>query len=352
MFTATVVEAATPAPTNSFAEMDSLFRDYNQPGSPGASVMVVRRGKIEFARGYGLADVEAGVPCSTNSNFRLASVTKQFTAMAVMMLYDAKKLKLEETLTDFFPEFPSYGKGIAVRHLLTHTSGLIDYEDVIPPGTMIPVLDQDVLRLLITQDKTYFPPGSQFRYSNSAYSLLSLIVQVRSSMPFAQFLKRRIFEPLKMENTLVYEQGISVVPNRVFGYSLEGTAFKPTDQSLTSSVLGDGGVYSSVAELYKWDQALYTHQLVSAKTQQLIFTPGPPTENPETGYGFGWYIGYYRGARQIWHSGNTRGFTTRITRFPEQQFTVIILANRSDAQLAKLSQRIIDQWLFGDKAEP
>jgi len=223
---------------------------------------------------------------------------------------------------------------------------------VIPPGTMIPVLDQDVLRLLITQDKTYFPPGSQFRYSNSAYSLLSLIVQVRSSMPFAQFLKRRIFEPLKMENTLVYEQGISVVPNRVFGYSLEGTAFKPTDQSLTSSVLGDGGVYSSVAELYKWDQALYTHQLVSAKTQQLIFTPGPPTENPEKGYGFGWYIGYYRGARQIWHSGNTRGFTTRITRFPEQQFTVIILANRSDAQLAKLTERIVDQWLFGGKPQP
>lgn len=324
------------------SKLDGLFGEYNRPGAPGASVMVIRNGKILFAKGYGLANVEEKVPCSTNTNFRLASVTKQFTAMAVMMLAERKKLSLDERLVDFFPEFPEYGRAITLRHLLTHTSGLPDYEDLIPKGTEIPVLDRDVLRLLMKQEKTYFPPGSKYRYSNSAYALLALIVEARSGCTFAHFLERNIFRPLKMTQTLAYEQGLSVVPNRACGYSPAGSGFKRTDQSLTSSVLGDGGIYSSVADLYKWDQALYTSRLVSRKMLRLAFTPGPATQHPETGYGFGWFIGRYRGLAEVWHSGNTIGFTTRIARFPEQKFTVIILANRNEAKLADLPHRIAD----------
>ena len=203
-------------------KLDALFADYDQPGSPGASVMIIQDGKVLLAKGYGLADLEGKVPCGTNTNFRLASVTKQFTAMAVMMLAERKKLSLDERLTDFFPEFPAYGRQITVRQLLTHTSGLIDYEDVIPKGTEIPVLDRDVLRLLMQQDKTYFPPGTRYRYSNSAYSLLALIVEARSGSTFARFLQDNIFRPLKMANTLAYEQGLSVVPHRAYGYRLTG----------------------------------------------------------------------------------------------------------------------------------
>lgn len=326
--------------------MDSLFQDYNRPDAPGASVMVIQEGKVRFAKGYGLADLEHKIPCDTNTNFRLASVTKQFTAMAVMMLAEQHKLSLEERLTDFFPEFPAYGQAISVRHLLGHTSGLIDYEDVIPPGTTLPVLDRDVLRLEMRQDKTYFPPGTQYRYSNSAYSLLALIVEVRSGSTFAHFLQEHIFQPLNMRHTLAYEQGCSTVAHRAYGYSPEGTGFKRTDQSLTSSVLGDGGVYSSIADLYHWDQALYTSKLVSSKMLQVAFTPGALTEHPDTHYGFGWFIGSYRGLQTLWHSGNSLGFTTRIVRFPEKHFTVIILTNRNEAPLADLAQRIADQCLF------
>ena len=136
------------------------------------------------------------------------------------------------------------------------------------------------------------------------------------------------------------------MPNRAYGYSPDAGGFKRTDQSLTSSVLGDGGIYSSVADLYRWDQALYTDKLVSRKMLKLAFTPGPATDHPDTGYGFGWYIGQYRGLREIWHSGTSRGFATRIVRFPEKKFTVIILTNRNEAKIAEFPHRIADWCLF------
>jgi CubicO group peptidase (beta-lactamase class C family) len=326
--------------------VDALFQDFNQPGSPGASVAVIKGGKVVLAKGYGFANVEERIPCGTNTNFRLASVTKQFTAMAVMILAERRKLSLDERLTDFFPEFPAYGNPITLRHLLTHTSGLVDYEDVIPKGTEIPVLDREVLGVLMQQTKTCFPPGTKYRYSNSAYALLALVVEARSGNTFARFLKENVFRPLKMSNTLAYEQGSSVVPNRAYGYSPDAGGFKRTDQSLTSSVLGDGGVYSSVADLYQWDQALYTDKLVSRKMLKLAFTPDPATDHPDTGYGFGWFVGQYRGLKEIWHSGNSLGFTTRIARFPEKKCTVIILTNRNEAKLAEFPHRIADWYLF------
>ncbi len=332
---------------NMTAKIDSLFAEFNRPNAPGASVTVIQSGKVLMAKGYGFANVEEKIPCTPETNFRLASLTKQFTAMSILILADRKKLTLDESLTAFFPEFPDYGKRITVRHLLSHTSGLIDYEDIIPPGTSIPVLDRDVMRLLLKQDKTYFPPGAKFRYSNSGYSLLSLIVEVRSGMPFAQFLKQSIFQPLKMNDSLAYEQGFSVIPNRAYGYSASGGGFTRTDQSLTSSVLGDGGIYTSVSDLFRWDQALYTTKLVSAKWLALAFTPNvPPTDFPNSYYGFGWYIGQYRGLKEIWHYGETRGFTTRIARFPEKQFTLAILANRNDAKISDLPHMITDLYLF------
>jgi CubicO group peptidase (beta-lactamase class C family) len=381
MTTLAITALALDAKTS--AQIESLFRDYNQVNAPGASVMVIRDGKPIFAKGFGLAELEKKTPCTTNTNFRLASVTKQFTAMAVLILAERKKLSLDERLTDFFPEFPAYGKQITVRHLLTHTSGLIAYEDVIPAGTTIPVLDQDVLRILLTQDKTYFPPGSQFRYSNSGFALLALIVEARSGEKFAHFLKENIFEPLKMANTLAYEQGLSIVPNRAFGHTpkivnapltpalspsdgereivpsarsvplspsdgerVRVRGFERTDQSLTSSVLGDGGVYSSVVELAKWDAALYGTKLVSANTLKQAFTSATPTDKPGRSYGFGWFIGEYRGLKEISHSGDTIGFRTRIARFPDKKFTVIILANRPDAKLDELPHKIADLVLF------
>jgi CubicO group peptidase (beta-lactamase class C family) len=193
---------------------------------------------------------------------------------------------------------------------------------------------------------TFFPPGTQFRYSNTGYSLLALIVEARSGQTFARFLHDHIFEPLKMTQTLAYEQGLAVVPNRAYGHAQGPSGWQRTDQSLTSSVLGDGGVYSSVTDLFKWDQALYKSKLVSEPMLRVAFSPAIVTDRPGRSYGFGWFISEYRSVKEISHSGDTIGFRTRIARFPDKKFSVIILANRADAKLDELPHKIADIVLF------
>ncbi len=330
--------------------IDKLFHDFDRTDCPGASVMVIRSGKVLCERSYGLADVERKTPITPATNFRLASLTKEFTAMAVMILAEAGKLNIDDPITKFFPEFPDYGRALTVRHLLNHTSGLMDYEDINPKGTTLPVLDINVLRLLMQQDHTLFPPGSKFQYSNSGYALLALIVERVSGRTFAAFLRQEIFEPLGMKNSVAYEPGISSVTNRAFGYTPADGAWRLHDQSLTSSVLGDGGIYSSVEDLFKWDQALYGTKFVSRKMIKAAFTPGKSTLHDQgVEYGFGWFLSDYRGQRNIWHYGSTVGFATRISRFPEKKFTVIILSNRDNAPLTDLLNKIVDLYLFDEK---
>jgi CubicO group peptidase (beta-lactamase class C family) len=326
-------------------KIDELLQRFNEPNSPGAAVMVIKDGKAIFAKGYGLANIADNIRCSTNTNFRLASVTKQFTAMAIMILAERGKLSLEDKMTKFFPEFPDYGKEITIRHLLTHRAGLLDYEEVMPPNLTIPLSDRDVLWIMCEQDHLEFPAGEKFHYSNTGYSLLSLIVEVVSGQKFAAFLKENIFQPLGMTNSIAYEPGISVVPNRAYGYAKVKDGFEFADQSSTSAVLGDGGIYSSVIDMFKWDQAFYTEKLVSKKMLQQAFTIHSPSSDMEgSGYGFGWYLGEYRGAIHIWHYGSTCGFSTKIERFPEKKLTVILLTNRRDANLKEIQEKIADLY--------
>jgi CubicO group peptidase (beta-lactamase class C family) len=211
-----------------------------------------------------------------------------------------------------------------------------------PDSTTIPLKDKEVLDLLKKQDSTYFPPGSKYRYSNSGYALLALIVEAVSHQSFAEFLKKNIFDPLQMEGTVAFEKGISTVRNRAYGYTQRENRFEFTDQSLTSSVLGDGGIYSSVEDLYKWDQALYTTKLVSKATLEQAFTSDVLSNGDSTGYGFGWRVSFYKGVQKIAHSGSTVGFRTEIARYPDKRFTVIVLINRNDANPAEIASKIAD----------
>src|SRR6266496_4496947 len=285
--------------------VDALFRDFDRANSPGAAVIVIKEGKPLFAKGYGLADLEKKIPCTTNTNFRLASVTKQFTAMAVLILAEQGKLSLEDCLPKFFPEFPAYGKTISLDHLLTHTSGLPDYEDHIPQGTTIPLSDRDVLFILRHQSKADFAPGAQFHYSNSAYALLASIVESVSGKTFPAFVKEKIFNPLGMTNSVAYVAGLFSVPNRAYGYVNGTSGWELSDQSVTSAVLGDGGIYSSVADLFKWEQALYTEKLISRKMlADAVTAHSSGSDFKGSGYGYGWHV------------GSTCCFSSRIERFP------------------------------------
>ncbi len=316
-------------------EVDSLMRVY-QGDVPGASVSVIRDGQVVLSRAYGLADLENRASATPATNYRLASMTKQFTAAAILLLAEDGCLALDDPIIKWLPMLP-HAAEITIRHLLTHTSGLIDYEDLIRESISRQLHDADVLHLLETHNRTYFVPGTSFRYSNSGYALLALIVGKASQQGFALFLRERILAPLGMQNTLAYEEGISTITHRAFGYSVVELSWTRTDQSLTSAVLGDGGIYSSIDDLAKWDAALYDTRLLSAESIRLAFTPAARTTNPKVAYALGWRIS----GDAVWHSGETLGFRNVIVRYPRQHFTVIVLTNRNDSEPYSLALAIV-----------
>ncbi|MBK5260182.1 MAG: beta-lactamase family protein [Thermoanaerobaculia bacterium] len=315
--------------------IEALMRPY-QGDVPGASLLVIRDGQTVVARSWGLSDVEARVSATPATNYRLASVTKQFTAASILLLAEDGKLTIDDPLRRWLSSLPAAADAVTIRHLLTHTSGLVDYEDVVSPDTSVPLRDADVLRLLESQNTTYFVPGSSYRYSNSGYALLALIVERASGQTFASFLRDRIFAPLGMSNTVAFEQGLSSVANRAYGYTEVDGKWTRTDQSMTSAVLGDGGIYSSIEDLAKWDAALYDDELLSAVSRKLAFTPHTPTNVKDVAYGFGWRIT----GDTFWHSGETIGFRNVIVRNTRRRLTVVVLTNRNEPPPYALAKEI------------
>jgi CubicO group peptidase (beta-lactamase class C family) len=306
-------------------EVDVLMKRYDGQ-VPGASVLVVKDGTPVVRRSWGMSDLENHLSATPETNYRLASVTKQFTAAAILLLRENKKLSLDDRVRTWLPSLPKALDSVTIEHLLTHTSGIVDYEDLIPKGTTTQVHDADVLRLLESADSTYFKAGSKYQYSNSGYSLLALIVEHASGKSFATFLHDRIFAPLGMNSTVAYENGISTVSNRAFGYTIKDGAWTKKDQSTTSAVLGDGGIYSSIDDMAKWDAALYDSRLLSDESRRLAFSPHTVTDKPDVKYGFGWRIT----GETLWHSGETSGFRNVIVRYPSRHLTVVMLTNRDD----------------------
>jgi CubicO group peptidase (beta-lactamase class C family) len=305
-------------------EIDKLLARY-EGNVPGASVLVLHDGKPVVRRSYGLADLEKQTPATPQTNYRLASVTKQFTAAAVLLLAQDGRLSVDDRIRRWLPSLPASLDSVTVRQLLAHTSGIIDYEDLMDPDSEAQVLDADVLSLLNSADSTYFKPGTSYKYSNSGYALLALIVERASGRRFSAFLHERIFKPLGMNHTVAFENGISTVSSRAFGHSMQDSTWVRRDQSSTSAVLGDGGIYSSIDDLAKWDAALYDSRLLSDESRRMAFSPQTPTDDADIQYGFGWRIT----GETLWHSGETSGFRNVIVRYPARRLTVIILTNRN-----------------------
>ncbi len=322
-------------------------------------MLVRQNGRTLLKRAYGSRDLRSMAPIDAHTNFRLASCTKQFTALAVMLLVQDGKLRLDEQLTDVFPEFPAYGRTITIRNLLNHTSGLVAYEDLMDkmyagqPWQEIPqISDAAVLELMAQQTATKFPPGTAWEYSNSGYCVLARVVEKASGMPFADFLRQRIFVPLKMHSTIAYESGRNQVKARAYGYTKDASKWLETDQSPSSATIGDGGIYSSLDDLNKWDDALRRHTLLSEAEMRPALTavafPGDSHHSSEgpgvepVKYGFGWFLNPYRGHERMWHYGETIGFRTLIERYPADDLTIIILANRSDLDPTALGLKVAD----------
>jgi len=326
--------------------VDDLFAAYSGSAVPGASVVVIRDGRVVIRQAFGMADLERHVAAAPETDYRLASVSKQFTAMAVMLLVKEGKLRYDEPVREVLPELPAAAQAVTVRHLLNHISGLWDYEDLIPETRTAQLDDRDVLAFLAGKDSTYFPPGAQYRYSNSGYVLLGIIVARVAGMSFSDFVRTRIFAPLGMRASVVHVEGSDTVPHRAYGYSPRGGSFAQTDQSVTSATLGDGGIYTNVDDMTRWDRALDGTALVDSATMALATTPPLLPAGERTEYGFGWFVDTYRGEKRWRHTGETSGFHNAITRFPGRHLTVIVLTNRSSGEPDAIAERIADRLSF------
>lgn len=349
-------------------KVDAIFTGVTQPNDPGLAVLVLKNGQQVFEKGYGVAELRTHTKIDGKTNFRLASFTKQFTAMAIMLLVHDGKLRYDETLTDVFPDFPAYGRNITIRNLLNHTSGLPEYEDLMDAAEEVKgpiwtpekqIQDDEVLELLKKEKTGKFAPGTSWAYSNSGYVMLGLVVSKVSGSTYGEFLQQRIFAPLRMNHSVAFQKGKNDIVNRAFGHTKEKNVFMETDQSSTSATLGDGGIYSNLEDLARWDEALREHKLLSEKEMQPAFTPVRlnngsqtywPTEASDNAkasprpveYGFGWFLDPYQGHERSYHDGETIGFRTTIQRFAGGQWTIVVLSNRSDLDPDALSLKIAD----------
>ncbi len=361
-------EAATAA------VLDGLVRD----DQPGLAVLVRANGRTAFERTYGVRDLRARPRIDARTGFRLASVTKQLTAAVVMLLVRDGRLRYEDTLPAVLPGFPDYARAVTIRHLLTHTSGLPDYETLMDESEKTgaarwtperQIRDDEVRGLLEKATQPRFAPGTRWAYSNSGYVLLGLVAARAAGRPFGDVLRERIFAPLGMTRTLALQAGKNEVQDRAYGHTKQGVAFRESDQSSTSATLGDGGVYSCLDDLARWDEALRTGALLSEAELRLALTPvrlgdgSQPVWPDEPGgdnlfpgrpvaYGFGWFLDPWRGRPRAWHHGETMGFRSVVERFPADGLTIVMLANRDDLDLRSLALKLAEAQLSGPSPEP
>lgn len=333
LFFFSVTTKASPA-------IDDLLKSYSL-NSPGVSVLVAKKGAVFYQRSIGLANLQTKEEITEKSSFRLASVTKQFTAMAVMILKDRGLLSYDDKVISILPDFPHYGQKITVRHLLNHTSGLRKYERNVPSNQRGQLKDKDVLKILKSLSSLRFAPGSRYAYSNSGYAVLALVVEKVSGTSFSEFLSENIFRPLAMESTVAFEKEKHTIRKRVYGHSKVSSGFRRTDQNIFSAVLGDGGIYSSTEDYFKWDQALQRNQLVSRETKEEAFQKGQLSSGQRTSYGFGWRVGSFRGKRVLHHTGSSIGFKNISIHMPDDEISVVILSNRNTPHPKAIAFKIL-----------
>ena len=296
---------------------------------PGVAVAVVRDGKIIKAAGYGMANVELGVPTKPESIFQTGSVGKQFTATAVIMLVEEGKVGLGDKISKYFPDSPPAWKDMTVRHLLTHTSGIPDYTEEKTGGAInmhTDYTEEDLVKRIAALPLG-FPPGEKWSYSNSGYLILGVLIRHVSGEFYGDFLQRRIFQPLQMTSTRIISEA-DIVPNRSAGYRMVKGELKNQEWvSPSLNTTADGALYTNVLDMAKWDAALYTEKLLKRSSFDQMWTPVKLNGGKTYPYGFGWGISDVNGHRLLEHGGAWQGFTMHISRYVDDQLTIIVMTN-------------------------
>lgn len=338
---------ADPAP----ASIDSIFARYDHTNTPGCAVGVYRGDRMVFGRGYGMADLNQGVPIGTNTVFYIASTSKQFAAASIALLEEAGKLSLRDPVRKWIPELPDYAQPITIAHLVHHTSGIRDYLGLwglSGRGVADEVPQEVALDLIARQRALDFAPGSRYSYSNSGYLLLSEIVKRASGMSLRDFAAAEIFAPLEMSSTQFHDRNTRIVARRAEGYQPSaGGGFEIVRTSF--ALVGDGGLLTSVEDLRRWDSNFYRNRLGKgdpAFTRRLVTPPSEPlADGRPQRYAFGLMPGTYRGLDIVEHGGAFIGFRAQLLRFPGEHFSVSVLCNDYTAQPEQLARQVADRYL-------
>ena len=313
---------------NASAQVNELFSVFVDGSQPGAAVMVIKNGEIVHARGYGLADLETQRPIDADTAFRLGSVSKQLTALAIMQLAEQGKLSFDDLVGKFVPELAVY-EGVTLRYLMTHLGGLPDYYDVIDTSAGMPS-NADAAQLLGEMASPVFPPGDHYEYSNPGYDVLANVVEAVSGLSLAEYSRQHIFEPAGMTSTVIHDHHRPEIANRAIGYDATEDGFVANDENALNGIVGSGGVYSTLNDLYRYDQALYGETLISQATLEQAWTSAIDASGEPIGYGFGWRLDDYRGHRRVFHGGSWVGFRALFARYPDDGLSIVMLSNRSD----------------------
>ncbi len=331
--------AQAPAASNGLAaainaEMEKAF----PANAPGAAVIVVKDGQVVFRKGYGMANLELGVPIEPDMIFRIGSITKQFTAVATLMLMEQGKLALSDEITKFLPDYPTQGHKITIEHLLTHTSGIKSYTGL-PEWLPLWRKDMTMKELIdLFKDKPFeFAPGAGWNYNNSGFVLLGAIIEKISGQSYGDFVEKNIFAPLGMKQSF-YDNTQRVIPRRAAGYSRNSGGYANAAYLSMSQPHAAGSLMSTVDDLAKWDAALYTEKLVKQESLKKAWTSFVLTNGKPTKYGYGWGVSALEGERMIAHGGGINGFTCDAVRLPDSKVYVAILTNR-EGSVGGLTQK-------------
>jgi len=332
-------------------KVDELFKQWDKDDSPGAAVGIFKDGRIIYARGYGIANLEYALLWTPQTPSRTGSISKQFIGMCIAILAEQGKISLDDNIRKYIPDWPEYNGPIKLKHLLHHTSGVREYLTLVelmgkPEGSGYVYTPQELVRTLSRQKELNFKPGDEFSYSNSGYFLLSEIVNRVSGMKTSAFAKKYIFDPLGMNNTHFHDDPDMIVKNRAYGYSPKKEGGYRLD-ILRLKVIGDLGVFTTVEDFLKWDQNFYDNKL-GAGTQNLINmmqTGGKLNNGEEIPYAFGLNISRYGGLKLVSHGGSAVGYQAQYMQFPDQRFSVVILSNLSNFSTGRIARKIADLYL-------
>jgi CubicO group peptidase (beta-lactamase class C family) len=317
------------------AEIDKLMSTLYERGQFNGAILVAERGEIIYRKAFGKANFQTGAEFTPETPSNIGSVTKQFTAMAIMILAERKKLSYDAPISKYIPEFSRSARfsKITLRVLLTHTSGIPDYGDLAINDSGLN--QKGLIAALLKKEDALAKPGLKYRYSNPGYALLGIVVERVSDRRFGDFLEQEIFKPAGMSDTFVYDRHEKKNVRTAAGYG----QFGQVDDGGPTAIPGDGGIYSTVVDLFRWDQVLYTDKLVPQSALAEAFSPGKVEEGTST-YGFGWNIAGENGNKYLWHQGNHAGFRAFIGRWLQDRVTVIMLTNKGNSRRLDINAAI------------